>query len=283
MGKKQDNRTRNFMCLLYKESTPEDFRERIKAYHMEAFVSPLHEYDVNEDGTPKKPHWHMILRFKGKKSDDQVIAIMKDIGERGACIDPTGREFYVVDFQKALRYHCHLDEADKHHYPITEEWTTSSKDIFELMMDSKEEGAMVDEMLDWCTAHRVKYFRTLADYARKEREDWMRLIRSKNTVFLTAWFKSAAYEMRETYAQAELERVLQEIEAEGPETQQEEYEREEATVSMKTVIEERKAHQVEIEELNTQIEYMTARIEDLQKRLFQKLEEDARTKVNKDQ
>lgn len=278
----KDRRTRNFMCILWKESTPEDFRERIKAYHVEAFVSPLHEHDTKEDGTLKKPHWHLLLRFKGKKSDEQVIAMMRDIGEKGACIDPTGRDFYVVDFQKSLRYHCHLDDPEKYQYPITDEWTTSSKDIYELMMDSKEESELVDQMLDWCTAHRVKYFRTLADFARKEREDWWRLIRNKNTVFLTAWFKSATYEMRESYAQAELDRVMQEIEAEGPETQQEEQEREEASVSMKTVLEERKAHQAEIEELNTQIEYMTARIEDLQKRLFKKLEEDARTKVDKD-
>ena len=39
------------------------------------FISPLHNKDVNADGTPKKPHWHVILTFKGLKSYEQVKAI----------------------------------------------------------------------------------------------------------------------------------------------------------------------------------------------------------------
>ena len=39
------------------------------------FISPLHDSDINADGEPKKPHWHVILTFKGLKSYEQVKAI----------------------------------------------------------------------------------------------------------------------------------------------------------------------------------------------------------------
>lgn len=267
-------RTRNFMCIIWQESAPEDWYERLCAYHIEAFVSPLHDKDLHDDGTPKKPHWHVILRFKGVKADSQVIAIMKDIGEKGVSIDPTGRDFYVQDFQKALRYHCHLDDLDKYRYDMNMERTTSSKDVIELMMDTKEEQDLIDEMLDWARRYKVKYFATLADYARKNREDWMRLIRKKNTIFLTNWFKSASYEMKEgCYPQEELNRVLIEMEQAG------DVETADHDVAFSQVLEERQLHEKKEKDMQEQIDFLQSRLDELQKIIFRKEEEIAQYKT----
>lgn len=51
-----------FWCfVLYPESAPEDWRERLNMSGIKWAVSPLHDKDINPDGTPKKPHYHVIL------------------------------------------------------------------------------------------------------------------------------------------------------------------------------------------------------------------------------
>lgn len=39
--------------ILYTESAPADWKERIANLHMMALVSPLHDSDVQADGSPK--------------------------------------------------------------------------------------------------------------------------------------------------------------------------------------------------------------------------------------
>ena len=61
------DRARAFAFLVYEDSAYPDWMERLADLHIEAFVSPLHDKDVNPDGSLKKPHWHVLLYFSGKK------------------------------------------------------------------------------------------------------------------------------------------------------------------------------------------------------------------------
>ena len=74
-----DTRKRNFVTIIYPESAPENFKEIIGDWHIPAFLSPLHDKDVNPDGEKKKPHYHLMLMFRGKKSLDQVKEIIKEV------------------------------------------------------------------------------------------------------------------------------------------------------------------------------------------------------------
>ena len=77
-----ENRKRNWVFVLYPESAPENWREQLRDMLVPGFISPLHDKDVNADGTPKKPHWHVILTFKGLKSYEQVKAITDKLNAR---------------------------------------------------------------------------------------------------------------------------------------------------------------------------------------------------------
>ena len=74
-----ENRKRNWVFVLYPDSAPENWREQLRDMLVPGFISPLHDKDVNADGTPKKPHWHVILTFKGLKSYEQVKAITEKL------------------------------------------------------------------------------------------------------------------------------------------------------------------------------------------------------------
>lgn len=59
--KKRVPRKDYWLFEFYPDSAPENWREIINSWLVDCLVSPLHDSDVNEDGTPKKPHWHGIL------------------------------------------------------------------------------------------------------------------------------------------------------------------------------------------------------------------------------
>ena len=71
---------RELGLLLFTQSAPQNWRELLDECHVSWVESPLHDKDINPDGTVKKPHWHIILLFDGNKSYDQIkrlqIALM---------------------------------------------------------------------------------------------------------------------------------------------------------------------------------------------------------------
>lgn len=50
----KETRTRSWTFVLYDDSAPKDWRDRLDEYHIPWAESPLHDQDENADGTPKK-------------------------------------------------------------------------------------------------------------------------------------------------------------------------------------------------------------------------------------
>lgn len=73
----KNERNRIFATVIYPESAPENFKDIISDWHIEAFLSPLHDKDINATGEAKKPHYHLLVKFQGLKSDDQVKRCLK--------------------------------------------------------------------------------------------------------------------------------------------------------------------------------------------------------------
>ena len=67
-----NKRYRNFATIVYPESAPSDWINILRSEIIPFFVSPLHDRDILEDGTPKKPHYHVMLMFDGVKTVEQV-------------------------------------------------------------------------------------------------------------------------------------------------------------------------------------------------------------------
>ena len=65
---KRAGRTRNFATVVYPESAPADWMERLDQCHVAALVSPLHDRDTNPSGEPKKPHYHVLLMFEVQRT-----------------------------------------------------------------------------------------------------------------------------------------------------------------------------------------------------------------------
>ena len=69
---RKDDRSRVWTFVCYPESVREGWRDALDDLHIAWAESPLHDKDTNADGSAKKPHWHVLLVFDGKKSYEQV-------------------------------------------------------------------------------------------------------------------------------------------------------------------------------------------------------------------
>lgn len=169
MASKTTARYRNFATVAYPESVNfQDLKSFITDLHVPSFISPLHDQDKNPDGEDKKPHWHILLMFEGKKSVDQIRELLDGSG----CV---GVE--VVQSQRGYaRYLCHLDNPEKHQYNIEEVVELSGACYDDSIGLPTNEIKACQEMQDWIIENHVYYIHQLMDYARNERPDWYRII-----------------------------------------------------------------------------------------------------------
>lgn len=94
--------------LLYPESCSPDFLQIIQSSGYPCLLSPLHSQDVDDDGCIKKPHYHLLIWFRGSRRKSQVEKFrvqLKGVGLEKIS-NPLGH----------ARYLCHLDDSDKAQY-----------------------------------------------------------------------------------------------------------------------------------------------------------------------
>lgn len=184
-----DNRKRNFVFVVARESAPEDWREILSEEHVPAFISPLHDKDVNADGEAKFAHWHVMLMFKGKKTIEQVKEIAHKVGAVNDYVQ------VCQDVRGYARYLCHLDNPEKHQYSTADVTAMGGADYLSVIGSAADTDTALGEMMDFCISNGCYSFYRLSIYARNNRPDWFRVITSSRTVFLTAWLKSMQWEI----------------------------------------------------------------------------------------
>ena len=58
-----DIKGRNWLFIVYADSAPADWKQRLADTGLAFAVSPYHDSDENPDGSPKKAHWHVIVSY----------------------------------------------------------------------------------------------------------------------------------------------------------------------------------------------------------------------------
>lgn len=158
--KNKDNRKRDWTFLVYPESVLEDWQSYLDDLYIPYVVSPLHEFDLNDDGTIKKPHYHVLFCFDGKKSFDQICDICDEI--------KATRPFPVQSKRKLIRYFCHIDNSDKHLYSPDDILNRSGDDISKYFLPSEDEKTViVSDIMKFIEDNNITEFYHLESYVRE--------------------------------------------------------------------------------------------------------------------
>ena len=183
--RKPDDRVRNFATVVYPESAPEDWMETLAGEFVPAFVSPLHDKDINPGGEPKKPHYHVVLMFEGKKSMEQVRDITAKIG--GVGLEK------VNSIRGYARYLCHLDNPEKAQYLPEDVRCLCGADYNYTIGLVIDKYKAVREMIAFCKEQGIESFSELLEYSSEERFDWFRVLCDNGTVVMKEYLKSKSW------------------------------------------------------------------------------------------
>lgn len=187
--KAKDVRQRAWATVVYPESAPQDWLQVLGEQCVPCFVSPLHDKDENADGSVKKPHWHVLFAFDGKKSREQIAEITNLIGGVG--------QEKVKSTRGYARYLCHLDNPEKHQYDQNEVKQFGGADYYSLIGVAVDKYQAISEMIDFCAESGIIEYCDLLEYARKNEFGWFRILCDNGTVVMreylkSVWFKAQA-------------------------------------------------------------------------------------------
>lgn len=198
-----DSRVRNWVFVMYPESMPENWVDQLTELHVPAVVSPLHDKDKNADGTDKKPHYHVLLCFDGKKSFEQVKEISQGVFHGTIPQD-------CKNVRGQVRYFIHMDNPEKFQYPMSGIRAFNGADIdkhFNLSSVCRHDA--LRDMRRFIRQNSIYSFADFLDYCDDNCREWAELLDDNSTMVISQYIKSRIYDRRDTLS-AHLEELASE-------------------------------------------------------------------------
>lgn len=178
-------RTRNFATVVYPESAPEKWQDILAEQFVPAFISPLHDKDINPTGEAKKPHYHVVVMFDGVKTKEQAQDLFVKIGGVGCEV--------VQSIRGYARYLCHMDNPDKAQYNQEDVRSLCGADYVGVVGLVLDKYKAIGEMIDFCKEYNIYSYSDLLEYCRSERFDWFRVLCDNGTVVMKEYLKSRTW------------------------------------------------------------------------------------------
>lgn len=127
----ENTKKRNWTFVLYPESAPEDWRDKLKLSGLMAAISPLHDRDLNPTGEAKKAHYHVLLVYSGPTTYNAVAKFTASLNATVPQALESVRGMY--------RYFTHKDNPEKFQYEEKEITTCNGFNIADLVELTKSE------------------------------------------------------------------------------------------------------------------------------------------------
>lgn len=185
---KKDVKKRNWWFVLYPESAPPDWRDRLRATGLPIAISPLHDKDVYDNGEqagqPKKPHHHVILAYPGPTTYSVVCKLVQ--GELG---QPIPQPLEAI--RGGYRYLSHADNPEKYQYDAKDIETLNGFNILDYVdMTAAEAVAMNKELVSLIIELSFADYCDFIEYLLFNGTDVQYEYAISHTMFFTAYLKS---------------------------------------------------------------------------------------------
>ena len=181
-----------WMGIVYPESAPENWKERLEATGNPIAISPLHDKDTwNHDspevvdpetgeviykkgerykaGDKKKPHWHILIKFQTRVHWEEVNRTFREITNGPylqKCYSLSGSYFY----------HTHEHNPEKYHYDNSERIILNN---FILEFTKAEQKLFLAEICEYVAEHKELDTFTKVIEAYKGRDEYLMIITAK--------------------------------------------------------------------------------------------------------
>lgn len=172
---------RIWMFIVYPESAPEDWIEKLKYTGIKFVVSPLHDKDIKK-GKLLKPHYHLILCFDGPTTF-LTAATYREI---------THGPYPKVceNLRGAYEYLTHQNDKDKAQYSESDIQTFNG---FELDLSTKDVLKIKKELAQFIVEHKIKEYLVFDLYVQFFFEDQYYEVATANTYYFNSLCASYRY------------------------------------------------------------------------------------------
>lgn len=177
---------RYWAFVLYPESAPTDWIEKLQLKGVSCAISPLHDKDLNPTGEPKKPHYHIVLAYGSPTTYNNVKALTEELN----CPIPIPLE----SCRGYYRYLTHKDNPEKYQYNEKEIQTLNAFDVTTILTNS-ELAMLKIEIQKLIRENNIIEYADLMNILLDSELYELWNVASNNTVFFDRYIQSGRYSM----------------------------------------------------------------------------------------
>lgn len=174
---------RNWAFVLYPESAPSDWKEKLQLTGLPCVISPLHDKDLDPTGLPKKAHYHIILTYSGPTSYNVVKKFTDSLNQPIPQALEQVRGYY--------RYLTHMDNPEKYQYESKYIESINGFNIIDFVELTRSEVSNIKRRLQIVIRERgFTEYSQLMDYCLDEGSFEEYDVASSNTLFFDRYVSS---------------------------------------------------------------------------------------------
>lgn len=188
-SKKAIVKARNWACLVYPDSAPENWIDILKKTGVPIAISPLHDMDESEsEDTENKPHYHVIMAYGSGTVTENTV---KNITESLNAPKPTR----LGSVRGYFEYFTHKNDPEKYQYDESEIKTLNGFRIINYLDLSRAETDEIKLSIQSLIRRKnIIEYRQLCDYL-QDREMYVEYgVVIRSTIHFTAYLRSARHE-----------------------------------------------------------------------------------------
>lgn len=177
-------RAKKYALVVYPRDMPEDWKTILAETFWDVIISPLHDRDVNADGTKKKPHYHILV------SAGKSWITMSELAELGRKLKGVALPQQCSNPKGMVRYFIHIDNPEKVQYKKSDIEVIGNYDIEEYFKASiGEERATRQEIVKYIFENKITELSDLILYTLDNNERWDDFI-ATHTIYINQIIRS---------------------------------------------------------------------------------------------
>ena len=197
------NKSKYFCAVLYPDSSSYDTDKLIKGLadeHLSFAVSPIHNRDVEEDGSRKKAHYHLLLAYSSATTLSNIRGWFKACGMPESDLHSIRVCASAVGY---FRYLTHKDNPEKAQYDVKDiRLFNDSNEVFKKF--SKSASDKIDDLVrifEIVDELDTISFHTLVQYLMLNERDLFKLLASSSALAICVkeYQRSLEYDKKITY------------------------------------------------------------------------------------
>lgn len=171
-------KNRYWTFLVYLDSAPVDWVDRLECSYLKVCISPLHDRDIDKDGNFKKSHYHVLLAFDGPTTYKNALRVASD-----TC----NAEYIMVanSLSGIYDYFTHKNNPEKAQYLESDIINLNGFDIYKLRdLTPLEESIYLQSIISLIRSQSIKNFAHLIEYLTDEELfDFLNIVKRNNSFF----------------------------------------------------------------------------------------------------